>query len=40
MGENIFWHILKRIGTDLKKIKKIPPELDGIEKTTLADVLW
>ncbi|MEZ4567716.1 MAG: hypothetical protein R2860_12445 [Desulfobacterales bacterium] len=39
MGENIFWHILKRIGTDLKKIKKIPPELDGIENA-LADVYY
>jgi arginine decarboxylase len=39
VGENIFWHVLKRIAVDLKKMKKIPPELDGIENA-LADIYY
>jgi arginine decarboxylase len=39
VGENIFWHVLKRIAVDLKKMKKIPPELEGIENA-LADIYY
>jgi len=39
MGENIFWHVLKKIAADLEKLKKIPPELEGIENA-LADIYY
>jgi len=39
VGENIFWHVMKRIAADIKKLKKIPPELEGIENA-LADIYY
>ncbi|MDA3895538.1 MAG: biosynthetic arginine decarboxylase [Desulfobacteraceae bacterium] len=39
VGENIFWHVLKRIAAALKKLKKIPSELEGIENA-LADIYY
>ncbi len=39
ISENIFWHILKRIAEALKKLKKIPSELEGIENA-LADIYY
>lgn len=39
VAENIFWHVLKKIAIELKKLKKIPPELEGIENA-LADIYY
>ncbi|MEA2108137.1 MAG: biosynthetic arginine decarboxylase [Pseudomonadota bacterium] len=39
MGENIFWHVLKKIAADVKKLKRIPTELEGIEDV-LADIYY
>lgn len=39
VAENIFWHVLKKIAVELKKLKKIPPELEGIENA-LADIYY
>ena len=38
-GENIFWHVMKKIATDLSKLKNIPSELKGIEHA-LADIYY
>lgn len=38
-GENIFWHVMKRIARDLSKLKNIPSELQGIEDA-LADIYY
>jgi len=38
-GENIFWHVMKRIAADLPKLKNIPSELQGIEDA-LADIYY
>lgn len=39
MGENIFWHIIHKIAQDVKKLKQIPNELEGIE-SALADIYY
>ncbi|MFZ2634384.1 MAG: biosynthetic arginine decarboxylase [Desulfosalsimonadaceae bacterium] len=38
-GENIFWHVMKKIAADLSKLKNIPSELEGIENA-LADIYY
>lgn len=39
ISENIFWHIIKTIAENVKKLKFIPSELEGIE-TNLADIYY
>jgi len=39
MGENIFWHIIKNITKEVKKLKSIPSELEGVD-TVLADIYY
>ena len=39
ISENIFWNIIKSIAENVKKLKFIPSELDGIE-TSLADIYY
>jgi len=39
VGENIFWHIIKNITKEVKKLKSVPSELEGIE-TVLADIYY
>jgi arginine decarboxylase len=38
-GENIFWHVMKKIAADLSKLKNVPSELQGIENA-LADIYY
>ncbi|RJP95091.1 MAG: biosynthetic arginine decarboxylase [Desulfobacteraceae bacterium] len=38
-GENIFWHVMKKIAADLSKLKHIPSELEDIENA-LADIYY
>ena len=39
LGENIFWNIITRIAADVKRIKRVPPDLAGIE-AVLADTYY
>ena len=39
MSENIFWNVINAIVKEKKKLKYIPPELEGIE-TALADIYY
>lgn len=38
-GENIFWHVMKKIAADLPKLKNVPSELQGVEDA-LADIYY
>jgi len=39
MGENVFWHIIKNITGEVKKLKSIPSELEGVD-TVLSDIYY